>query len=85
MHSPATRLFHKLLGLGIVYVVLQILVGLEVAAVIVALHLGADMSVPGAIATAMPVGLPLLLTQGAGYLLWRSMQSAAEAEQPSVA
>ena len=84
MHSPATTLFKKLLGLGMVYVALQVVVGFEVALVILGLHFGLSMPVPSSVATAMPIGLPLLLVQGAAYLAWRSMSYEQGTEQPGL-
>ena len=70
--SVTTQLFRRLLTLGFVYAVLQLVVGVQVSFVIVYLHFAKGMSIVGATATATPIGLPLLLGQGALYLAWRS-------------
>ena len=70
--SITTELFLRILRLGLVYVVLQVVVGVETGLGIVYLNLISGMPLGAAMATALPIGLPLLLGQGALYLIYKS-------------
>jgi hypothetical protein len=52
--------------------VLQIVVGVETGLLIVYLNMVEGMPFAVAMATAIPIGLPLLLAQGGLYLLYQS-------------
>lgn len=75
MGRSLNRLCRSLLKLGVVYAILQVLVGFEVGVFIVYLHLAQGLSMPSAMVTAMPVGMPLLVAQGALFLMGRAWLS----------
>jgi len=60
----------KIATYGVIYVVLQIVTGVEVAFLAVGLYFAADMPLPAALSLAIPIGLPLLIAQGAAAVAY---------------
>lgn len=56
----------KLLKIGAVYAILQVVTGIEVGVLAVGLYYAENMPLPAALSLAMPFGVPLFLAQ-AGF------------------
>ena len=69
--SVTNEIFRQIVRLGMVYVVLQVVVGVETGLMTVALYFAQGVSLPQALTTVLPLGLPLLLVQGGGYLAFQ--------------
>lgn len=70
MQSWPWRVLKKVAQYGLTYAVLQVVTGIEVGFAAVAFYFLADMSLPAALSAAFPLGLPLLVLQGAAAVAY---------------
>ena len=80
-----SNLTKKLLELGVIYFVLQIVVAVEIAAIILYLYYLKGISIVGGIAVSVPIGLPLLVVQATLYLICRSYRQKFKGKDNDVA
>jgi len=80
--EPNVLNWHHARGAALTYGALQLLVGFQVALIAVAMHLKLGFSLSAALATSIPLGLPLVVIQGSAlFLWWRSREPQALAIQ----
>lgn len=70
MQTWPWKVMKKVAKYGVTYALLQVITGVEVGFAAVALYFLAGMSLPAALSASFPLGIPLLLIQGAAAVAY---------------